>query len=75
MEIHSEDTEKDRDRFEKELAELINKYSYENMGNVPDFIMARYLHVCLKNFAASVIMRDNWYSVHLSPGKSRFLNN
>ena len=36
--------------FEKELTDLLNRYSKENGSNTPDFILARYLIGCLKNY-------------------------
>jgi len=36
--------------FEKELTNLINKYSIENGSNTPDYILARYLIRSLQNF-------------------------
>ena len=40
--------------FQKELEYLINKYSIENGGNTPDFILAKYLHQCLTTFSQRV---------------------
>ena len=48
-------------QFEKDLAELINKYSKENDSNTPDFILARYLNAVLDNFSAAVNDREQWY--------------
>jgi len=48
-------------KFEKELENLINKYSKENDSDTPDFILARYLNNCLKNFNAVVQERELWY--------------
>jgi len=48
-------------QFEKELAELINRYSKENDSDTPDFILARYLNEVLKNFNAAVLDREQWY--------------
>ena len=55
-------------QFEKDLAELINKYSKENDSNTPDFILARYLNAVLDNFSAAVNEREQWYGrgPHLS---------
>lgn len=47
--------------FEKELEELINRYSKENGSNIPDFILAEYLNECLKNFNQTINKRDKWY--------------
>ena len=47
--------------FEKELTELINKYSRENRSDTPDFILASYVESCLVNFDVAVLRRDQWY--------------
>jgi len=48
-------------QFEKDLAELINRYSKENDSDTPDFILARYLNAVLENFNAAVLDREQWY--------------
>lgn len=48
-------------QFEKELAELINRYSKENDSDTPDFILARYLNAVLNNFNATIKDREQWY--------------
>lgn len=48
-------------QFEKDLAELINRYSKENDSDTPDFILARYLNAVLDNFSAAVKDREQWY--------------
>lgn len=50
-----------REDFVKELAQLINKNSLENVSNTPDFIIAEYLTKCLESFNQVVKMRDAWY--------------
>lgn len=47
--------------FEKELQELINKHSMENGSNTPDFMLARYLAMCLYNYEHLIRDRDRWY--------------
>lgn len=47
--------------FHKELEQLINKHSMENISDTPDFILADYMMGCLKNFDTSVRIRDDWY--------------
>jgi len=56
-------------KFEKELEELINSYSMENDSNTPDFILAKYLIMCLKAFNETSLAREKWY------GKSLSINN
>jgi len=48
-------------RFKQELASLINRYSYENGSNTPDFIIAEYLIDCLDNFNKTTNKRTEWY--------------
>lgn len=47
--------------FETELQHLINRHSKENGSNTPDFILAKYLDVCLANFNSAVAERERWY--------------
>lgn len=48
--------------FEKQLENLINRYSRENGSNTPDFILAKYLEDCLLTFNVAVNTRDKWYN-------------
>lgn len=48
-------------KFEKELANLINKHSLENGSGTPDYILAQYLSACLKVFSTIVKAREDWY--------------
>ena len=43
-------TFKTYDEFQKELEQLINKHSMENISDTPDFILAEYLVGCLRQF-------------------------
>lgn len=47
--------------FEKELEQLINRYSLENESDTPDFILADYLRACLETFNNTTKARENWY--------------
>jgi len=47
--------------FEKELEGLINRYSEENRSNTPDFILARYLVICLSAWNQATAQREVWY--------------
>lgn len=49
------------DSFTEELINLISKYSKENDTDTPDFILAKYLEGCLRNFSQAVNARDDWY--------------
>ena len=55
--------------FQKELEQLINRYSMENDSNTPDFILATFLAECLDSFNVAVHNREAWYSrnKHLTP--------
>ena len=45
----------------EEFENIINKYSWENHSNTPDFILAEHLYNCLVNFSISVNKREKWY--------------
>jgi hypothetical protein len=48
--------------FRKELSDLINRHSIEDESDTPDYILAEYLHQCLKAFNALMKTRDQWYA-------------
>ncbi len=50
-----------RPGFDKELENLINRYSMEAGSNTPDFILVEYLTNSLNNFHLATRHRDNWY--------------
>lgn len=52
---------KNETEFEKELAALINKHSYEQHSDTPDFILAEYLVCCLRVFNLAMLRREGWY--------------
>lgn len=54
--------------FQKELRELINKHSIENVSNTPDFILAQFMCDALRAFESSNREREKWYGVDLKPG-------
>jgi len=47
--------------FERELTELLNRYSQENRSGTPDFILAAYLINCLATWNAGVNARERFY--------------
>ena len=51
----------DKTKFEKELTNLINKYSMENGSDTPDFLLSSYLMGCLENWGLITKKRDTWY--------------
>lgn len=48
----------DTPSFNKELTELINKYSLEGGSNTPDFVLAQYLCECLGAFNRATVARN-----------------
>lgn len=56
--------------FEKELADLINRHSVENVSNTPDFQIAAYLVRCLQNYDQAIKNREIWYGGHLEPARN-----
>lgn len=55
----------------EKIKEAINISSAENGSNTPDHILAEYLLNALDAFDQATKMRDNWYNVHLEPGKKK----
>jgi hypothetical protein len=47
--------------FQKELEQLINKYSKENDSDTPDFILAEYMNRSLEMFNDIINKREMWY--------------
>jgi hypothetical protein len=47
--------------FERELQELLNRYSKENESQTPDYILAHYIKYSLKAFNQAVNLREEWY--------------
>jgi len=54
--------------FQNDLSELINKYSYENESNTPDFLLAEYLSDCLVSYNKLLNKRNKWYGRKEVPG-------
>lgn len=46
--------------FLEELTGLINKHSKENASGTPDYILAEFLHGCLRIFDRTIIDRAAW---------------
>ena len=49
------------ENLEKELTQLLNRFSLENGSNTPDFILAQYLLACLDAWNIAVHQREVWY--------------
>ena len=47
--------------FERELQELLNRYSKENESQTPDYILAHYIKYSLKAYNQAVNLREEWY--------------
>ncbi len=47
--------------LETELAEVLNKYSQENLSNTPDYILANFVKNSLIAFDKAVGERDSFY--------------
>lgn len=60
-----EDKEEKIKDFSKEIETLINKYSFENDSNTPDFILADFIVQALKNFNNTSRAREKWYGKSL----------
>lgn len=54
--------------FEKRLEHLINEYGLENRSNTPDFILAKYLVMCLVSVNHAIGTRDVWYGKPVTDG-------
>jgi hypothetical protein len=47
--------------FIEELELLLNKHCKDNQANTPDFILAKYLDLCLQNFTIAANWKRNWF--------------
>lgn len=50
-----------RPGFEKELENVISRYSKESESNTPDYILAEFMKNSMDNFHRATKLRDNWY--------------
>jgi len=53
--------------FQKDIQDVINRYSRENASNTPDFILAMYLELCLAAFDTATQQRETWYGRDARP--------
>jgi hypothetical protein len=51
---------KDLTQFEKELTELINKHSVENVVNMPDFMLSKMMTEMIGTIGEHVLNRDKY---------------
>jgi hypothetical protein len=49
------------EEFEKELTHLINRYSIENMADMPDFLLARMLCAMIESMGPTVKATLDWH--------------
>lgn len=61
--------------FKRELAQLINRHSAENLSNTPDFILADMLFDALLTFSRCVQDREKWWGGREAVEADRFLSN
>ncbi len=61
------------DSLERQLEQLLNRFSAENESNTPDFILAQFMLSCLAAWNVGVAERDRWFGVRLEPGNSEQL--
>lgn len=47
--------------FRKDLTDLINRYSLEQLCNTPDFMLSDYLVSCFNNYCDIKNSTDNWF--------------
>lgn len=52
--------------FEKELENLINRYSKENDSNTPDYVLAHYIKYSLQAFNQATNLREQYYGRKMS---------
>jgi hypothetical protein len=47
--------------FESSLQTLINKFSLENESNTPDFVLAKFLRLCLDSFNEAANAKEKYH--------------
>jgi hypothetical protein len=55
--------------FERELTNLLNRHSIDNMLNMPDYILAGHLVKYLKNLNQTLALRDDCLPSEMTGGK------
>lgn len=53
--------------FEKDLSDVLNRHSQENMSNTPDNILAVFLSRCLCAWNEAVLHRERWHDRNARP--------
>lgn len=49
-------------QFESDLIDILNRHSKESASNTPDYILAHYLHGCLRLFDSTLAAREKWHN-------------
>lgn len=49
----------------EDFASVINEHGLENGSNTPDFLLARFLEMCIRAWDRATNDRDNWYLGHV----------
>lgn len=55
--------------FRLELEILISRFSLENEGNIPDYMIADYLVSCFETLSKTVKAQNNWFGFKPFEGK------
>jgi len=58
-----EKTDTSTDKFEKELEELLNSHSIENLCDMPDFLLAKMIIGFIKGVGGPIKKTLDWYGV------------
>jgi hypothetical protein len=58
----------EKSELSKELEEVINRHSRENISNTPDFILAEFMKRCLEAGEYLIERREQWYGRENYPG-------
>jgi len=67
--MNRKNTDNNLVEFKTELTKLINKYSIENMCDIPDFLLSKSICNYIKILSATLKERDGWFSVSMWPEK------
>lgn len=64
-----------REKFLKEIAEVINRNSLEaHFNDTPDYILAKVAVEAMENFAEASARRDNWHGFKEMKGGTEYSN-
>lgn len=57
------------DKFEEDLARLINRHSVENIAKMPDFLLAKLIVRFIRAMGPCLEANLKWHHTAISPGK------